>query len=385
MLINEIQLKHIMGELLKQNGYFKVNKRLMSALGIGKATILSACIDRWNFVGCKEFYYRLADLATLTRQNEKTIRRDMQELVEEGFLIKGRLKGNPPKQYYDINIQMLASVIVTPCEIDTIEKNFEKELELEAKKSMMEKCPMEQNPTLPNSAPLSLPFLGGLNLPNSVGIYNNKNKEYKNKVIRTNTNAHASDALVAPAKASGLECEPNQPKPKSPKQAEPTDEQLAAFEIFWEKYPKRNKRQPALVAFLKALSGKAARGRFMPKGVAVTPELIMQGLEQWIAQWKREGKEKGSPYIPDASTWLNDMCYLDSLEASPTNGREAIAQFNQQNGLRGDSAVKGYYNLPRHLQEDIEGNWRDFMPKTEEERKANELAVKRALGLEDEE
>ena len=221
------------------------------------------------------------------------------------------------------------------------------------------------------------------NPASNIIIYTEKNIKEKN--IDKNTNAHASDALAAPAKASGLECEPNQPKPKSPKQAEPTDEQLAAFEIFWEKYPKRNKKQPALVAFLKALSGKAARGRFMPKGVAVTPELIMQGLEQWIAQWKREGKEKGSPYIPDASTWLNDMCYLDSLEASPTNGREAIAQFNQQNGLKGDSAVKGYYNLPRHLQEDIEGNWRDFMPKTEEERKANELAVKRALGLEDEE
>lgn len=157
------------------------------------------------------------------------------------------------------------------------------------------------------------------------------------------------------------------------------------FETFWSKYPRKVKRQVAFLAFEKALSNKPARGKKMPKGLVVTPELIMQGLEQWIAQWKREGKEKGSPYIPDASTWLNDMCYLDSLEASPTNGREAIAQFNQQNGLRGDSAVKGYYNLPRHLQEDIEGNWRDFMPKTEEERKANELAVKRALGLEDEE
>ena len=382
MLINEIQLKHIMGELLKQNGYFKVNKRLMSALGISKATILSACIDRWNFVGCKEFYYRLSDLATLTRQNEKTIRRDMQELVEEGFLIKGRLKGAPPKQYYDINIQKLASVLATPCEIDYLEKELEKELEIE--KSMMEKCPMEQNPTLPILESLTLPILGGINIPNSVGIYN-KNKEYKNKVIRTNTNAHASDALVAPANAEGLECAANQHKPKSKRASEPTDEQLAAFEIFWERYPKRNKKQPALVAFLKALSGKAARGRFMPKGAVVTPELIMQGLEQWIAQWKREGKEKGSPYIPDASTWLNDMCYLDTLEASPTNGRDAIAQFNQKHGLKGDSAVKGYYNLPRHMQEEIEGNWRDFLPKTEEERKANELAVKRALGLEDEE
>ena len=155
------------------------------------------------------------------------------------------------------------------------------------------------------------------------------------------------------------------------------------FEAFWSKYPRKVKRQVAFLAFEKALSNKPARGKKMPKGLVVTPELIMQGLERWLAFWKRENTQEIHMLHP--ATWLNDMCYLDSLEASPTNGREAIAQFNQQNGLRGDSAVKGYYNLPRHLQEDIEGNWRDFMPKTEEERKANELAVKRALGLEDEE
>lgn len=179
-------------------------------------------------------------------------------------------------------------------------------------------------------------------------INTNINTDIKTTDIK-NTNAHASDALAAPAKASGLECEPNQPKPKSPKQAEPTDEQLAAFEIFWEKYPKRNKRQPALVAFLKALSGKAARGRFMPKGVAVTPELIMQGLEQWIAQWKREGKEKGSPYIPDASTWLNDMCYLDSLEShKPDHLRRGAPDYDYgYNGFSGGS-LRDFINKKGH-------------------------------------
>ena len=221
--------------------------------------------------------------------------------------------------------------------------------------------------------------------PASNRIIYTEEKIVENKNRENNTNAHASDALVAPANAEGLECAANQPKPKSKRAAEPTDEQLAAFEIFWERYPKNSDKQMALAAYLRALSGKAARGYRMPDGLKPTHEMLMRGLEMWIAQWKREGKEKGSPLIPDASTWINKMRYLDELETPATTNRDAIAQFNQKHGLKGDSAVKGYYNLPRHMQEEIEGNWRDFLPKTEEERKANELAVKRALGLEDEE
>ena len=182
-------------------------------------------------------------------------------------------------------------------------------------------------------------------------IINSDNNKYEN--IK-NTNAHASDALDFDA------------------------EKL--FETFWSKYPRKVKRQVAFLAFEKALSNKPARGKKMPKGLVVTPELIMQGLEQWIAFWKRENTQE--IHIPHPATWLNDMCYLDSLEASPTNEREAIEQFNQQNGLKGDSAIKGYYNLPRHLQEERSGNWEQYAPKTEEERKERERIAKELLGWE---
>ena len=173
-------------------------------------------------------------------------------------------------------------------------------------------------------------------------------------IKRIDSSAHASDALVFDA------------------------EKL--FEAFWSKYPRKVKKQVAFLAFEKALSNKPARGKKMPKGVIVTPELIMQGLERWLAFWKRENTQEIHMLHP--ATWLNDMCYLDELEAPATTNRDAIAQFNQKHGLKGDSAIKGYYNLPRHLQEERSGNWEQYAPKTEEERKERERIAKELLGWE---
>lgn len=152
------------------------------------------------------------------------------------------------------------------------------------------------------------------------------------------------------------------------------------FEAFWSKYPRKVKRQVAFLAFEKALSNKPARGKKMPKGLIVTPELIMQGLERWLAFWRRENTQEIHMLHP--ATWLNDMCYLDELETPATTNRDAIAQFNQKHGLKGDSAIKGYYNLPRHLQEERSGNWEQYAPKTEEERKERERIAKELLGWE---
>ena len=164
-----------------------------------------------------------------------------------------------------------------------------------------------------------------------------------------------------------------------------TNEEIdSAFESFWLKYPKKENKQEAKKAYINALNG-VYTARSLPRSTPISIEELQSAVEAYSKHLEATGKLGDKSFLPNATTWLNNQRYDNAYNNPPTNGREAIAQFNQQNGLRGDSAVKGYYNLPRHMQEDIEGNWRDFMPKTEEERKANELAVKRALGLEDEE
>lgn len=116
------------------------------------------------------------------------------------------------------------------------------------------------------------------------------------------------------------------------------------FETFWSKYPRKVKRQVAFLAFEKALSNKPARGKKMPKGLVVTPELIMQGLEQWIAFWKRENTQE--IHIPHPATWLNDMCYLDELEtpAHLRRGTQDYGGYLKEDSMLASEWVKKYWN-----------------------------------------
>lgn len=158
----------------------------------------------------------------------------------------------------------------------------------------------------------------------------------------------------------------------------------SAFESFWLKYPKKENKQEAKKAYINALNGVYTT-RVLPRSTPISIEELQNAVEAYSKHLEAMGKIGDKNFLPNATTWLNNQRYDNAYNAPATTNLDAIAQFNQKHGLKGDSAVKGYYNLPRHMQEEIEGNWRDFLPKTEEERKANELAVKRALGLEDEE
>lgn len=73
------------------------------------------------------------------------------------------------------------------------------------------------------------------------------------------------------------------------------------FEVFWSKYPKKQKKKDARVAFLRNVSESNAKK-------------VFDGLEMWLKseQWS---KDHGR-YIPLPTSWLNEERWNDELQAS---------------------------------------------------------------------
>lgn len=73
------------------------------------------------------------------------------------------------------------------------------------------------------------------------------------------------------------------------------------FEVFWSKYPKKQKKKDARVAFLRNVSESNAKK-------------VFDGLEMWLKseQWS---KDHGR-YIPLPTSWLNEERWNDELKTS---------------------------------------------------------------------
>lgn len=73
------------------------------------------------------------------------------------------------------------------------------------------------------------------------------------------------------------------------------------FEVFWSKYPKKQKKKGARVAFLRNVSESNAKK-------------VFDGLEMWLnsEQWS---KDHGR-YIPLPTSWLNEERWNDELKTS---------------------------------------------------------------------
>ena len=265
----------ILASLWGEDNYFLVNKKIMRKLGASKTIILSLFFDMWRYCKGEEFFYLNRDLQALTHHDERTIRKEVRELIEAGYIIKTRFAkfDGSPKQYFVLDTEKIIELLVS-----------EEEDSLNPTKMQV------SNPTKMQGS-----------------YYNNNYRDNNNRDINTDSSAHASDALVAPANAEGRVCESKSPIFNSEAKVE------KEFVEFWEKYPKGTKKQEAFLAYMRALSAKPARGKNIPKGVKPTHEMIMQGLERWLSKWKQEGTEER--FIPDASNWLDNLRYLDELEA----------------------------------------------------------------------
>lgn len=71
------------------------------------------------------------------------------------------------------------------------------------------------------------------------------------------------------------------------------------FDLFYSAYPIHKGKQKALIAYKNALK-------------KTSHELIMQGLEAYLADIKKKNTE--DKYIKHPSTWLNQGCWMDEYE-----------------------------------------------------------------------
>jgi hypothetical protein len=87
----------------------------------------------------------------------------------------------------------------------------------------------------------------------------------------------------------------------------------AHFDSFWSMYPKKADKQRALLIFAKLVQ-------------KYEPEKIIEGAKSYSEQCRIEGTEK--KYIKNASTFLNNKCFLDDFEINVNFGSH-----NKQNGF----------------------------------------------------
>ena len=191
-------------------------------------------------------------------------------------------------------------------------------------------------------------------------------------IKRIDSNAHASDALERSFSKSHQ---------KAYSKRYTNEEIDSAFESFWLKYPKKENKQEAKKAYINALNG-VYTARALPRSTPISIEELQNAVEAYSKHLEATGKLGDKGFLPNATTWLNNQRYDNSYSETTSTPEQAIQEYNRQHGLKGDSAIKGYYNLPRHLQEERSGNWEQYAPKTEEERKERERIAKELLGWE---
>lgn len=105
-------MKHVIANTLSQSGFIMLNKVLIKRLeSLELACLLSFLIDKWSYFGCKDFFYTIEALEKDTLLSDRKIRNGLKNLIKLGILIKKDFTGLPPKQYYNINHELLVDIL----------------------------------------------------------------------------------------------------------------------------------------------------------------------------------------------------------------------------------------------------------------------------------
>ena len=105
-------MKHIIVNTLSQSGFIMLNKVLIKRLeSLELACLLSFLIDKWSYFGYEDFYYTIDSLEKDTLLSDRKIRNGIKNLIKLGILIKKDFTGLPPKQYYNINCDLLIEIL----------------------------------------------------------------------------------------------------------------------------------------------------------------------------------------------------------------------------------------------------------------------------------
>lgn len=228
---------------LRSSNYLMVNKTLVKKYGLVYAFIISNYIEKYwywkNRLGKnfnEWFYLRYADQTNEIGLGEDTLRKYRNKAVKTG-IIQVKKEGLPAKTYYHIDFEALFDDVYS-------------------------------NPGL-------VPEKVGYSTPKTSGtLYNNKNKEKKNKPLSRGSGVYNS----------------------------PIYDSNILFEIFWEHYPRKTVKGQARTAWEKLCKKRK------DKKPSINQIIQTINLQKQTKQWQNP------KYIPHASTWLNQSRWLDEIE-----------------------------------------------------------------------
>ena len=101
--------KDLIIELLSQDGYYTLNKRLVKLIGLENAFLLSCFIDKYKFFN-EEFFYTKENILNDTRLTEYSLNASL-KFLRDNNLITIIKKGCPAKNYYNINFEKIQNLL----------------------------------------------------------------------------------------------------------------------------------------------------------------------------------------------------------------------------------------------------------------------------------
>ena len=104
-------MKNLLSNVLGNSSFVLLNKVIIQKLGLDEAVLLGFIIDKWTYFNHDDFYYTIDDLSHDTGLSDRMCRKSLQSLINKGILIKKEFTGLPPKQYYNINDEMILNLL----------------------------------------------------------------------------------------------------------------------------------------------------------------------------------------------------------------------------------------------------------------------------------
>ena len=113
--------KDLILELLSQDGYYTLNKKLVKLIGLENSFLLSFFIDKYKFFK-EEFFYTKENILNDTRLTEYSLNSSLKFLRDNNLILIIK-KGCPARNYYDINFKIIEELLQRSPETKEIKKS----------------------------------------------------------------------------------------------------------------------------------------------------------------------------------------------------------------------------------------------------------------------
>lgn len=111
--------------ILSEGGFWRLNKHLVSHIGLNKAFVLTDLIDRYEYyrsygklVEDKWFFYKREEMEKRWQMSFNTQRTILNSLVSDGLILYEKRGPMPQKNYYSLNEQGIQQLFETITEIE---------------------------------------------------------------------------------------------------------------------------------------------------------------------------------------------------------------------------------------------------------------------------